>query len=111
MSKNVDQARRENRQKIEEWLRNYKAPPGRKPIRFRKLRSLRGLGDLFHLIALPIARRFRLSCIDPKTGRLRPASPCARRQAHWNTLSSRLFRWSIGSLNRLLPFRAPPPRH
>ena len=45
-----------------------------------------GLGDLIGKVATPIARVLGLSCIDPKTKDLRPASPCAKRKAWLNGL-------------------------
>lgn len=45
---------------------------------------VRGLGDLVHVIALPIARALRLPCVDPVTKKLRPESPCAARRRNWN---------------------------
>lgn len=52
---------------------------------------MRGLGDLVHVVALPIARALRLPCVDPATKQLRPNSPCAGR---------------IKSYNRAVPFKA-----
>ncbi len=45
---------------------------------------LRGLGDVVHAVALPIARILRLPCVDPATKKLRPESPCAARRNKWN---------------------------
>lgn len=43
-----------------------------------------GLGDLVALVATPIARAFRMDCIDPKTNDLRPDSGCAKRRSQLN---------------------------
>lgn len=45
---------------------------------------MRGLGDMVHAVALPIARALRLPCIDPSTKKLRPESPCAARRKKMN---------------------------
>jgi hypothetical protein len=46
--------------------------------------EMRGLGDLVHAVAMPIAKALKLSCIDPKTQRLREESPCAKRRQALN---------------------------
>lgn len=47
-------------------------------------KKLRGLGDLIHRIALPIAKALKLGCVDPATNQLRPESPCAKRREQLN---------------------------
>lgn len=44
----------------------------------------RGLGDVVHAVALPIARALGLPCVDPETKQLRPESGCAKRRASLN---------------------------
>lgn len=43
-----------------------------------------GLGDLVAAVATPIARVFKMDCIDPATNDLKPESPCGQRKADWN---------------------------
>jgi hypothetical protein len=43
-----------------------------------------GLGDKIASIATPIARALKMPCIDPKTGKLRPTSGCAKMKARLN---------------------------
>jgi hypothetical protein len=45
---------------------------------------VRGLGDLVHAVAMPIARALHLPCVDPQTKKLRPESPCAARRKKMN---------------------------
>jgi len=58
---------------------------------FHHRHRLRGLGDLIHFFALPIARLLRLRCFDKLTRRLKPASPCAMRRRAANNLSLATF--------------------
>jgi hypothetical protein len=44
------------------------------------------LGDAAAAVATPIARAFRMKCVDPATRDLRPESKCAKRKAKWNAL-------------------------
>jgi hypothetical protein len=48
----------------------------------------RGLGDIVHSLALPLARALKLSCVDPATKQLRPESGCAKRRARWNKIGA-----------------------
>jgi hypothetical protein len=52
--------------------------------------KVRGLGDVVHMVAKPIAKVLGLSCIDKMTGGLKPQSPCAKRRE---------------MLNRAIPFK------
>lgn len=45
-----------------------------------------GLGDKIAKFATPIARALKLPCIDPKTGKLRPESGCAKRMGKLNRM-------------------------
>lgn len=49
---------------------------------------IRGLGDVVHAAALPIARALKLPCIDPKTQQLRPESGCEKRRRELNRITS-----------------------
>jgi hypothetical protein len=42
------------------------------------------LGDKIALVATPIARVLKMPCIDPKTGKLKPTSGCAKMKARLN---------------------------
>lgn len=55
-------------------------------LREKYSRPRPGLGDLVASIATPIARAFRLPCIDPETKQLRPESGCAKRKAALNAI-------------------------
>lgn len=50
----------------------------------------RGRGDQLARIATPIARAFKLSCIDPATRDLRPESKCAKAKRRLNNGESPL---------------------
>ncbi len=52
--------------------------------RYGQKSKMRGLGDLIHKIAAPIAKVLKLSCIDKATGKLKPQSPCAKRMERMN---------------------------
>jgi len=66
---------------LEEALEKLKARHGGKlPESFSRLR----LGDKVERAAKPIARAIRLSCLDKKTGALRPGSPCEKRKRFLN---------------------------
>lgn len=45
--------------------------------------GVKGLGDIVEMIAKPIAKALRLSCLD-EANKLRPASPCAKRRNRLN---------------------------
>ncbi len=47
-----------------------------------------GLGDVVEVIAKPVAKAFRLGCIDEK-GKLREDSKCAKRREFLNKLRIR----------------------
>lgn len=46
--------------------------------------KIRGLGDVVHKVALPVAKALGLPCVDKSTGKLRPESPCAKRREMLN---------------------------
>jgi hypothetical protein len=48
-----------------------------------------GLGDIIHKVALPIAKAFKLDCVDKTTGQLKPDSKCAQRRAALNKITLR----------------------
>lgn len=50
-------------------------------------------GNWLHAVALPIAKFFRMRCIDPRTGKLRPTSPCERRRRGMNTWGDKVYFW------------------
>jgi len=54
--------------------------------------KMRGLGDLVHRVALPIARALGLNCVDKTTGQLKPDSRCQQRR---------------NALNAAVPFNPP----
>lgn len=45
-----------------------------------------GIGDVFHVVAKPVAVAARADCIDPTTQQLKPTSGCAQRRARWNAV-------------------------
>lgn len=53
----------------------------------RRVKGRKGLGDMIAIIATPIARVFRLKCVNKKTGRLRPGSRCDRRKLRLNQIT------------------------
>lgn len=71
------------------WCRNHPGEngfPSDCPHGFTKERLPVLLGDAVAKIATPIARALGLGCVDKLTGKLKPSSPCAKRQARWNSL-------------------------
>jgi hypothetical protein len=46
----------------------------------------RKYGTAFGMVATPIARLFRMKCVDRKTGQLKPGSPCAKRKETLNKI-------------------------
>jgi hypothetical protein len=49
------------------------------------------LGDVISSVATPIAAALHLPCVDPKTGKLRPESGCAKRRDKLNDLSDTVY--------------------
>lgn len=49
-----------------------------------------GLGDAIAAVATPIAKVFKMGCIDPATKQLRPDSGCAKRKAALNKIIPKL---------------------
>lgn len=48
------------------------------------------IGDAVGAVATPVARALHLPCVDPKTGQLRPESPCSKRKARMNDFGARV---------------------
>ena len=45
---------------------------------------VRGLGDVIHKVALPIAKAIKADCVDKDTGHLKPESPCQKKREKLN---------------------------
>lgn len=50
------------------------------------LKRSKGFGDMVASVATPIAKALKLSCIDPKTKKLRPESRCNKTRTWLNKL-------------------------
>ena len=45
---------------------------------------MRGLGDVVHSVAGPVARAMKSDCHDQLTNKLKEESPCNKRRTQWN---------------------------
>lgn len=56
------------------------------PIKPDDIRKRIGLGDIVSVVAIPIAKKLKLSCFDNQTNKLKPDSACNKRKEKLNAI-------------------------